>query len=145
VGTAYYDPLIKEMDRLVSEGRIRETVYAQIGRGKYIPKNMGYFRFIKSLDTAYSHADLIISTGGAGTTLECTKKALPLIVVENKTLMEGHQAQLITEMERRGHLVWCKRLEDLVDCIEDTKHRHFEPYIPVKPIIHNLIQKLIME
>ena len=52
VGTAHYDPLIEELDRLVERGEITEPVIAQIGRGKYIPRNMRYFRFIKSLKPA---------------------------------------------------------------------------------------------
>jgi beta-1,4-N-acetylglucosaminyltransferase len=101
VGTAHFDPVIMEMDRLVEKGEITEPVIAQIGRGRYIPKHMRYFRFIKSLKPAYQKADVIVSTGGAGTTIECAKRGLKLVVIENTTLMEGHQAQLISEMNRR--------------------------------------------
>lgn len=143
VGTAHYDPLIESVDRLVGEGKIKEPVVAQIGRGTYIPKNIRYFRFIKSLHTAYENSKIVVSTGGAGTTLECTRQGLPLIVVENKTLMEGHQAQLIGEMERRGHLIWCKKLEHLIDCIEEANRREFPVYNPDNPIAHKLILALL--
>ena len=143
VGTANYDPLISQIDHLVAEGKIKERIVAQIGRGSYIPKNLPYFRFLKSLEPAYACTNLVVSTGGAGTTLECARKGLPLVVVENKTLMEGHQAQLIAEMERKGHLIWCKRLEDLDDCITEAKRRKFEPYNPDQPIAHLLIKELL--
>jgi beta-1,4-N-acetylglucosaminyltransferase len=143
VGTAHYDPLIEVVDDLVGQGKIKEHIVAQIGRGSYIPRNIRYFRYIKSLNSAYANSKMVISTGGAGTTLECTRKGLPLIVVENKTLMEGHQAQLISEMERRGHLVWCKQLDNLIDCISEAEQREFSLYTPDEPIAHKLILSLL--
>ena len=143
VGTAHYDPLIEAVDHLVGQDKISEHVVAQIGRGSYIPKNIRYFRFIKTLHSAYAYSRLVISTGGAGTTLECTRKGLPLVVVENKTLMEGHQAQLIAEMEKRGHLIWCKHLDNLCDCISEAKQKEFPPYIPDEPKAHRLILTLL--
>jgi beta-1,4-N-acetylglucosaminyltransferase len=97
------------------------------------------------LNKAYEYANLVISTGGAGTTLECTRKGLPLIVVENKSLMEGHQAQLISEMERRGHLIWCKHLDNLIDCIKEAKRKQFPSFKPDEPLAHKLILSLLDE
>ena len=143
VGTAHFDPILKEVDRLIEEGRISEPVVAQIGRGEYIPENFRYFRFMKSLNAAYDKADVIISTGGAGTTIECVKRGLKLVVVENTTLMEGHQAQLIGEMSRRGHLVWCREISDLEKCIEEAKNKEFKPFVSDRPLVHEMIHKLI--
>lgn len=129
VGTAHFDPLIERMDELVGSEIISESVVGQIGRGTYIPKNFRYFRFIRSLQSAYEKASVIVSTGGAGTTMECVTKGLRLVVVENKSLMEGHQAQLIQEMARRGHLIWCKNLDDLQHSIEEAKSKQFEKFV----------------
>jgi UDP-N-acetylglucosamine:LPS N-acetylglucosamine transferase len=143
VGTAHYDPLIEVMDQLVGQRKIQKHVVAQIGRGSYIPQNIRYFRFIRSLKQAYEKSKIVVSTGGAGTTLECTINGLPLLVVENKTLMEGHQVQLINEMEQRGHLIWCKELDNLVESIEEGYRRKFSPYVPDEPLAHKLILDLL--
>jgi len=143
VGTAHYDPLIKEMDRLVGEGVVKDTVVAQIGRGSYIPQHLRYFRFMRSLDPAYERAEVIVSTGGAGTTMECVRKGLRLVVVENASLMEGHQAQLIGEMSRRGHLIWCRNLSNLSDCIREARKRVFSPFVGDKPRMHLMILDLL--
>ncbi|MHA1780172.1 MAG: PssE/Cps14G family polysaccharide biosynthesis glycosyltransferase [Candidatus Thorarchaeota archaeon] len=143
VGTAHFDPLIIEMDRLVGNGTITEPVIAQIGRGSYIPKHIRYFRFIRSLEAAYKKADIIVSTGGAGTTMECVKRGLRLVVVENKSLMEGHQAQLIGEMARRGHLIWCKEVSSIATCIEEARTHTFTPFVSDPPRIHEMIIDLI--
>jgi beta-1,4-N-acetylglucosaminyltransferase len=140
-----FDPLVKVIDQLVGEGVIKERVVAQIGRGQYEPTNMQYFRFIKSLNKAYDAADIVVSTGGAGTTIECVSRGKKLVVVENTTLMEGHQAQLIGEMAKRGHLIWCRDPDSLEDCIEQARNRIFTPFASDKPKAHKLILSLIGE
>lgn len=129
VGTAHFDPLIQKIDELVEKGELREPVVGQIGRGKYIPKHFRYFRFLKSLNEAYNKASVIVSTGGAGTTMECVTRGLKLVVVENTTLMEGHQAQLIQEMENRGHLIWCRDLGKLDLSIEEARNKTFTKFV----------------
>ena len=143
VGTAHFDPLISEMDRLIERGDLNDKVIAQIGRGQYTPKHMKSFRFIRSLKAAYDKAEIIVSTGGAGTTMECVKRGLKLVVVENPTLMEGHQAQLIGEMESRGHLVWCRDLSELRTCIQQAKEKEFTKFVTDPPRIHEMILNLL--
>ncbi len=143
VGTAHFDPLLEKLDDLVESGVIKEFVVAQIGRGSYIPRNFRYFRFIRSLKSAYDKAHVIISTGGAGTIMECVHRGLRLVVVENTTLMEGHQSQLITEMSRRGHLVWCKDLNDLALSINEALTRNFTPFIAEPPLVPDMIRKML--
>lgn len=143
VGTAHYDPLIQKMDELVESGDIEDNVIGQIGRGAYIPKNFRYFRFVKSLNIAYQKASVIVSTGGAGTTIECVTRGLHLVVIENTSLMEGHQAQLIQEMAKRDHLVWCKDLEDLSSSIEEARSRDFTKFVTDENLAAKHIRKLI--
>ncbi|MFX0108734.1 MAG: PssE/Cps14G family polysaccharide biosynthesis glycosyltransferase [Candidatus Hodarchaeota archaeon] len=145
VGTAHFDPLVKAMDRLVEKGLLTERVVAQIGRGEYIPKNLEHFRYIQSLNKAYDFADVIVSTGGAGTTIECVKRGLKLVVVENTTLMEGHQAQLIGEMAKRGHIIWCRDVSTLYDCIQQARNHDFRPFVSDDPKVHHMILKLIRQ
>ncbi|TFG06485.1 hypothetical protein EU538_10195 [Candidatus Thorarchaeota archaeon] len=143
VGTAHFDPLVEEIDRLVGSDVITERVVAQIGRGSYIPRHIEYFRFIRSLEPAYQRASVIVSTGGAGTTMECVTRGLSLVVVENTTLMEGHQAQLIGEMARRGHLLWCEDVTMIASCIEEARTCSFPPFRSDPPRIHREILRLI--
>jgi beta-1,4-N-acetylglucosaminyltransferase len=135
--------LIEEMDRLIESGAVKEPVIAQIGRGSYIPRNFRYFRFMKSLNAAYDRAHVIISTGGAGTIMECVRRGLRLVVVENTTLLEGHQSQLIQEMSRRGHLVWCTNLDSLNLSVNEAIARDFSPFIGDPPVIPDMIRKML--
>jgi UDP-N-acetylglucosamine transferase subunit ALG13 len=143
VGTAHFDPLIQRMDELVRDGELKEQVIGQIGRGMYVPKHFRYFRFLKSLSAAYDKASIIVSTGGAGTTMECVTRGLKLVVVENTTLMEGHQAQLIREMANRGHLIWCKDLRELGQSIEAARTKAFTKYVTDSNLAVNYIRNLL--
>ncbi|MGD9396841.1 MAG: PssE/Cps14G family polysaccharide biosynthesis glycosyltransferase [Candidatus Thorarchaeota archaeon] len=143
VGTAHFDPLIQRMDELVKDGELKEPVIGQIGRGTYVPRHFRYFRFLKSLNTAYDKASIIVSTGGAGTTMECVTRGLKLVVVENTTLMEGHQAQLIREMANRGHLIWCKDLRELGQSIEAARTKAFARYAKDSNFAIDYIQDLL--
>lgn len=40
--------LLKKIDVLISEGRINDSVFAQIGYSDYLPINYGYKRFINN-------------------------------------------------------------------------------------------------
>jgi len=50
---------------------------------------------------------------------------------------------LIGKMSRSKHLVWCRDLSDLVDCIATAKVSAFTPFIPDKPRAHILIEDLL--
>ncbi len=143
VGTAHFDPLIRKMDELVQSGDINEKVVGQIGRGKYTPLHFRYFRFLRQLDDAYKKAAVIVSTGGAGTTMECVTRGFKLVVVENTTLMEGHQAQLIREMANRGHLIWCKDMNQILSCIEEARGKTFAKYATDKSLAADYIRDLL--
>jgi len=76
------------MDKLAKTGKLNESIIGQIGRGTYIPKHFRYFRFLRSFSSAYDKASTIVSTGGAGTTMECVTRRSKLVVVKNTTLMK---------------------------------------------------------
>ena len=128
VGTAHFNPLIEKIDELIKNGEITDDVVGQIGRGSYIPKHFRSFRFMKSLQQAYDRADVIVSTGGAGTTIECVTRGLKLVVVENTTLMEGHQSQLIGEMALVDHGPRSATVKAVQDptYVQVIKHDEFE-------------------
>jgi len=143
VGTAHFDPLIKKMDDLAKTGELNEPIVGQIGRGMYIPNHFRFFRFLKGLNSAYNKASVIVSTGGAGTTMECVTRGLKLVVVENTTLMEGHQAQLLRAMEKRGHLVWCRDLNEIVSSIEEAREKTFTKFVTDESLAANYIRELL--
>jgi beta-1,4-N-acetylglucosaminyltransferase len=52
-----------------------------------------------------SRVDVVISHAGAGSVLDALRWGKRLVVVENKALMDGHQRELIEELQGQGYLV----------------------------------------
>ena len=132
VGTTNFDNLIQTLDNLVEQDLIQEECLAQIGTGSYIPKNLTYFRFSKSLLPYYKKADLIISHGGARTVFECLALKKKLIVVDNPNVRGRHQWELPKKLSAKKYLIWCKTFKKLLDCIKKTQNSQLTEYIPPK-------------
>ena len=75
--------------------------------------------------------------------MECVTRGLKLVVVENTTLMEGHQAQLLQAMEKRGHLVWCRNLNEIVSSIEEAREKTFTKFVTDESLAANYIRELL--
>ena len=114
-----HDELIKKIDDLKTIGYIKDKVYAQIGNGKYIPNHMKWLRFVGNMEETYKHANIIISNCGAGTIMENVIHGRKLIVVKNPEVSGGHEWELASKMENLGCLIWCKDINNMLNCIKE--------------------------
>jgi beta-1,4-N-acetylglucosaminyltransferase len=95
VGSTRFDALIEAVDEpeigaaLRAAWNISKTV-CQIGRGTYEPKTCRFFEYTSELDHHIARASLVISHGGAGSTIQTLKQGKPLITVNNDQLMDNH-------------------------------------------------------
>ena len=131
-----------EIDSLVKDGKITTKVIAQIGEGKYIPKNIEYLRFAANLYEYYNQADIIISNCGAGTIMENVTKGRRLIVIQNPDVTGGHEWEIVTKMEAGNHLIWCKETEDLDECIKTAVKKDFKRFQPDQLKLADLIREI---
>jgi len=83
-----FDELIKEIDRIKTEKGLKERIICQIGNGDYKPKKCDSFKFKSSIQSYIKKANLIIATGGAGTTFEVLRANKKLISIENPNVTE---------------------------------------------------------
>lgn len=143
VGTSLpHDALIQAVDELVGKGDITDEVVAQRGEGHYIPKHIKSFRFKKGLDEYLSKAEIIISNCGAGTIMENVTKGYRLIVIQNPDITGGHEWELVTKMERGGHLIWCKSLDSLKASIEKARNMEFKAFKPEQLNLKDVLNRL---
>jgi len=143
VGTSLpHDELIMKIDSLVNEGKIKDEVIAQIGAGRYIPKNIEFIRFAPSLDEYYHKADIIISNCGAGTIMENVTAGRRLIVIQNPDITGGHEWEIVTKMEKGAHLIWCKELDGLEGSIHAALTKEFKRFKPKQLILSDLIKEI---
>jgi UDP-N-acetylglucosamine transferase subunit ALG13 len=144
VGTSLpHDELVQMMDKLASEGSIRDKVIVQRGAGRYIPKHIEHFRFAPNLDAYYNDADIVISNCGAGTIMENATKGRRLIVIQNPDITGGHEWELVKKMEKAGHLIWCKDINELLRCIEKARTMKFKQFKPERLNLSRAIKQIM--
>ena len=131
-----------KIDSLAKDGKIKAKVIAQIGEGKYIPKNIEYVRFAPSLEDYYRKANIIISNCGAGTIMENVTRGRRLIVIQNPDITGGHEWEIVTKMEKGEHLIWCKGLDELKSSIHSASTMEFKRFEPKQLILSDLINEI---
>ncbi|MDY7076300.1 MAG: PssE/Cps14G family polysaccharide biosynthesis glycosyltransferase [Chloroflexota bacterium] len=141
VGTTDFDALIKKMDKIAST--LPDEVVMQTGNGQYVPKNCQHFRFAPSLEPYYDRATIVVSHGGLGTITETLERGKRLISVENTTCHGAHQRELLSTLDEKGHLIWCKDLNNLSDALELARHHEFKQYVPPGCEIHTVIREFL--
>lgn len=113
VGNSHFDRLIREVDRLVQKGAIREQVFAQIGQGRYTPQKLDWVRYIDDIESHYRRSRLVICHGGVGTVMNLLQLGREFIAVANRSLKDDHQTELLTALEAQGWCRCCYRIKDL--------------------------------
>lgn len=144
VGTSLpHDELIETIDKLVSLGKVTDDVIAQIGNGNYIPKHIKSFRFRKGIDKYLRRAEIVISNCGAGTIMENVTKGRKLVVIQNPDITGGHEWELVSKMEKGGHLIWCRNLGELLECIERASSMQFMQFKPKRLSLQEVIRQIM--
>ena len=142
VGTTSFDKLITILNdesirrTLVNRFDVK-TLIIQYGRGTVIPApsvtdglKVLSFNFKPTLKEEMESADLIISHAGAGSIMEALRLRKPLIVVVNDDLMDNHQIELASAMERGKYLAYASQASQLLDVLSQVDITAFRPYPP---------------
>ena len=128
-----FDRLIREVDRLVGAGKLRDVV-AQIGYCKYQPKHIKkVFKFIEfqEMDKLFRKANIIITHAGIGSALLAVRYGKPTIVVPRlKELGEHltrHQLDVTRELVNEERIIAVYDTKDLEKAILKTKNWKTKP------------------
>lgn len=86
-----FERLLKQIDKEIETGNIKEKVIVQAGYTKYKSDNMEIFDLVAGdeLDKLISKADLIITHGGAGSILSAIKAGKVVIAAPRLKNMEN--------------------------------------------------------
>lgn len=136
VGTQKFqmNRLLIEMDNLLRSGKIDADVFAQSGNSTYTPMRYHYTPFLTKpeFDEKVNECDLLITHGGVGTIISGLKRSKAVIVVPRKKKykehVDDHQVEIVDAFEKRGYVLRCEEMEDLLPKIEEAKTYHFTPY-----------------
>lgn len=136
---APFDELVKTVDEMA--GKKWEGT-AQIGNGKYIPKNLKWFRFEKDLSKYYKSSDIVITHTGAGTLFEIIREGKKAVAIPNPNVIENHE--LAVKLAQEGYIMFCRNLSDLEKIISNMESWTPKKYVKEKCLIPEIIKEFLL-
>ena len=130
-----FNRLLLKLDQLVSDGIIREEVYAQIGASDYEPCFYDYTTFMdrEAFAEKMRECDIVITHGGTGVIISAVKQGKRVIAVprlaEFGEHVDDHQVQLLKQFDGMNLICACYDLTKLDRYIRDIRQMHFESYV----------------
>ena len=146
-----YNRLLKAIDELIAEGKITDTVFAQIGFSDYKPKHFETCDYMKKemMDQKIKESDLIITHSGVGTIMTAIQLGKRVLVyprlVKYKEHVDDHQVEIGLAFEKRNYVCLCKESDDLLQKIQEAMTKKLNRYESSKGRIPNLIEQFINE
>jgi UDP-N-acetylglucosamine transferase subunit ALG13 len=144
-----FNRLLKELDKLVDENKIEDTIIGQIGQSTYTPRNFKFYRFM-SPDDFKAHqedANLIISHGGTGALIGALKLNKQLIAVPRLSKygehIDDHQIEVATVLDDEGYLKCITDIEDLHSSIVKLKTTPITKKYDKPSIVTKLVKDFI--
>lgn len=130
-----FDRLLKEIDRLIDDKKIRDNVFAQIGVSTYKPRNYEYVDFMsqEEFNEKISKSDIVITHAGTGVIINSIKMgkkviAIPRLAKYNEHV-DNHQLQLVKEFEELNFIEAVYDVEELEKAIEKVGNKEYNRYV----------------
>lgn len=144
-----FNRLLIEIDKLIEDKIINDSVFAQIGVSDYKPKNYEYTDFTTQDEFAkkIDEADLIITHGGTGVIVNALKKNKKIIAIPRISRygehVDNHQIQLIDEFKKMNFIEAVYEIDDMKEAIKNVKKNEYNKYISNTQQIIQSIQEFI--
>lgn len=140
-----FNRLLKEIDRLIEENKIKEEVFAQIGYSDYIPKNYKYKKFIDrdKFKEVMDKCDKVITHGGTGAIIDAVKLEKKVIAIPRLKNygehVDDHQVQIVNQFEKLNLIMKIDDISDLNESLNLITLNQFKKYISNT---HNIIESI---
>lgn len=141
--------LLQEVEKNINSGNITDEVVVQAGYTKYNSNKMKIHNLISSqeMEQLVDEANLVISHGGVGSTLQCVKKGKVVIGVPRQKKynehVNDHQKQLIETFASQGYIIGIKEVTDLEKALKQAKEFRPKKYISNTENMIRLIEKYV--
>jgi beta-1,4-N-acetylglucosaminyltransferase len=139
---APFDELIEMVDTLSHQNELE--FLAQIGNGTYIPKEVKWFRFEKTLDHYFRKADLVITHNGAGTLFELLRLRKKIVAVPNPKTVQMKNMDIVAKLSDDGYILKCMSLEKLGEVIQQANSWTGRVYEPPECRIADIIAEYLL-
>ena len=146
-----FSRLLKEIEKCIDDGTIREEVIVQAGSTKYNTDKMQMFDLIgrDELDKKKEEANFVITHGGVGSIVGALKLGKKVIAVPRlkkyKEHVNDHQKQIVENFDKKGYIKGIIDIKDLKKAIleiDEFKPNRFESNTQsIINIVENYIEK----
>ncbi len=146
-----FNRLLKEIDELIENGEIKESVFAQIGVSDYRPKNYKYIDFLTQdeLEKKIGECNLLITHAGTGLIINAVKKDKKVIAAPRLAKygehVDDHQIQIIKEFKKLGFIEDLFDMKKLGEKINEVRKKEYKPYKSNTKEIIKSIKEFITE
>jgi len=126
-----FERLVRKIDELVEEKRIKEKVVIQTGYTEYKPKRCKWFKFVspEEFEKMCGKSDLVITHAGVGSIMTCLKIGKTTIVVPRLKKFnehrDDHQLQITRELEKQGKILAVYDIDKMEKAV--SKARTWKP------------------
>lgn len=140
-----FDRLIREMDQLKADGKIKDTVVAQIGTATYVPRHIEWVRFLdkRDFDNYIETCDILVTHAGEGsimTGLIYHKKVIAVPRYEKLgEHVSDHQLEIARALEKQNCII---NVEDIAQLGTAIERIQTEPLCPYESGNDSIIQLL---
>ena len=146
-----FNRLLQMIDQLISNGKIVESVFAQIGNSDYVPKNIQYTSFMSKFDfeKKIRECDVLITHSGVATIITGLKYEKKVIVVPRLAKYEehidNHQVQIAEAFSEQNYVITYTENDSLEELIEKAKHCEFAKYTSQRKQMVETIESFILK
>lgn len=144
-----FSRLLKEIEKCIDEGIIKEPVIVQAGSTKYKTDKMQIFDLIarEELDKKKEEASLIITHGGVGSIVGALKMHKKVIAVPRLKQygehVNDHQKQIVENFDKQGYIKGVFDISNLEKTIEGIDEFKPKEFISNTQSIINLVEDYI--
>jgi UDP-N-acetylglucosamine transferase subunit ALG13 len=143
-----FERLLREIDRLIENGVIKEDVFAQIGYNDYKPKHYSAkpFTDFQEFDALLEECSFLITHGGTGTIVGGLKKGKKIIAVprlkQYNEHVDDHQKEIIGYFSENKLIIGLDQVEELETAISQIDSFQTKEFVSGNEKIIGLIDKL---
>lgn len=129
-----FNRLLKELDKLVKDGVIKEEIFVQTGYSDYIPRNYKFKNFLDrdEFSKVIEQCDKVITHGGTGAIIGAVKKNKKVIAVprskEFNEHVDNHQYDIVSEFSNMNLILGLNSIDELKDALKIIENKKFENY-----------------
>jgi UDP-N-acetylglucosamine transferase subunit ALG13 len=143
-----FDRLIKEIDTLKGENKIKENVFMQIGYSNYKPKFCEYSKMLKypDMNKYIRDSTIVITHGGPGSImLPLSVNKIPIVVPRQYRYNEhvdNHQVLFTNRLEKEKKIIAVYEMESLLYTINNYNQLIKDRFIQKNSNLNSVIKRL---